>query len=66
MLFREWKEGRLESIGEDRGMARDEDDEDKMEVENFDGGGVQQHERDHEMPDGERDSDVDSMEGLYS
>ena len=64
MLFREWKEGRLESIGEDRGMARDEDDEDKMEVENFDG--VQQHERDHEMPDGERDSDVDSMEGLYS
>jgi len=47
-------------------MARDEDDEDKMEVENFDGGGVQQHERDHEMPDGERDSDVDSMEGLYS
>lgn len=59
MLFREWKEGRLEDVGEDRGMPRDDDDdEDRMEV---DDDGV----RDHEMSQEERSLSEDSMEGLY-
>jgi len=61
MLFREWKEGRLEDGGEDRGMPGDDSDDDRMEVDDSD-----DNVRDHEMSGKERGMSEDSMEGLYN
>jgi len=57
-LFREWKEGRLEDGGEDRGMPGDDD---RMEIADSD-----DDVRDHEMSNKERGMSEDSMEGLYN
>jgi len=60
MLFREWKEGRLEDGGEDGGVPIDDSDDDRMEVDDSDF-----NVRDHEMSVEERGTSEDSMGGLY-
>ncbi|KXN85700.1 DNA (cytosine-5)-methyltransferase 1A [Leucoagaricus sp. SymC.cos] len=65
VLFKEWKEGRLEEIVGGGGPREMEDDQMEIEsevevVENM------RVDRDEEMRDVDRDEDEDSMEGLYA